>query len=277
MSDGILSGPVDVDRARTLPPQRPLAPGLVVEHRASGVVGAVINWAKGQVVVKDRRGASHRFPLETGGFFVDGRIATLTVPASVNAKTPQRTASGSVAAPRAPARVARASRLWVEGRHDAELIEKVWGDDLRHEGVVVELLDGIDNLAEQLRQFNPSPGRRVGVLVDHLVTGSKESKVAAAVRQPHLLVRGHKYIDGWAAIRPSLVGLPAWPEIDRSVPWKEGICAALGVAQPPQFWRQLLGKVNTYADLDSTLVGAVEELIDFVTQPAEGPEADTHA
>ena len=40
----------------------------------------------------------------------------------------------STAAPSAApvrARVARASRIFVEGRHDAELVEKVWGDDLR--------------------------------------------------------------------------------------------------------------------------------------------------
>ena len=35
-----------------------------------------------------------------------------------------------------------------EGIHDAELVEKVWGDDLRHEGVVVLMLDGVDNLEE---------------------------------------------------------------------------------------------------------------------------------
>jgi hypothetical protein len=27
--------------------------------------------------------------------------------------------------------VARASRIYVEGKHDAELVEKIWGDDLR--------------------------------------------------------------------------------------------------------------------------------------------------
>lgn len=269
MSDGILSGPIDLERKRQPPPRRPLAPGLVVEHRASGLVGAVANWGKGQVVIRDRRGAQHRLALEEGGFLVDGRIATLVVPPSARDTTPQRTASGSVAAPKAPARVARASRLWVEGKHDAELLEKVWGDDLRHEGIVVELLDGIDHLGAQIDRFRPGPDRRIGVLVDHLVAGSKEARIAASIRHSDVLVRGHRYIDVWAAIKPSLVGLPAWPDVDRSIPWKEGICAALGVAEAPAFWRQLLGKVRTYADLDPTLVGAVEALIDFVTE-AEG-------
>ncbi|MFN0027917.1 MAG: DUF3097 family protein [Acidimicrobiales bacterium] len=265
---GIVSGPVDVDARRRPPPKTELRKGLVVEHRASGVTGAVLSWAKGQVVVVDRRQAKHRFPLEPGGFMVEGRVATLTIPAApTGASGTSFTASGSVAVPRAPARVARASRLWVEGRHDAELLEKVWGDDLRHEGVVVELLDGVDHLETQLDRFGPGPDARVGVLVDHLVSGSKESRVAAAVRRPHVMVRGHRFVDVWAAIAPGLVGLDAWPQVDRSQTWKDGICAALGVAEPWAFWQQLLGKVRTYADLDPSLVGAVEELIDFVTEP----------
>jgi len=265
-NDGIVSGPVELERTRRSAPRRALAPGLVVEHRASGVVGAVVSWGKGQIVVRDRRGAQHRFPLEEGGYLIDGRITTLVVPPSVRDSSPRRTASGSIAVPGAPARVARGSRLWVEGRHDAELVEKVWGDDLRHEGVVVELLDGIDHLADRVEAFGPGPGHRLGVLVDHLVSGSKESRLAAGIRHPHVMVRGHRYIDVWAAIRPGLVGLTAWPEVSRDRPWKDGICAALGVGDPPLFWKQLLGKVRSYADLDPSLVGAVEELIDFVTE-----------
>lgn len=244
-----------------------MAPGLVVEHRASAVVGAVVSWGKGQVLLRDRRGAQHRFALEEGGYLIDGRIATLVVPSSTRDSTLQRTASGSIAVAKSPAKVARGSRLWVEGRHDAELVEKVWGDDLRHEGIVVELLDGIDNLAPRIESFGPEPGRRLGVLVDHLVTGSKEARIAKSVRHPCVCVRGHRFVDVWAAIKPGLVGLPAWPEVGRDRPWKDGVCEALGVADAPKFWKQLLGKVRTYADLDPTLVGAVEELIDFVTHP----------
>ena len=56
------------------------------------------------------------------------------------------------------ARVARASRIWVEGIHDAALVERIWGDDLRIEGVVVEPLDGIDELPQAVRGFGPGPG-----------------------------------------------------------------------------------------------------------------------
>ena len=46
---------------------------------------------------------------------------------------------------------------------------------------MVEYLDGIDDLSEHLRDFRPAPERKVGVLVDHLVPGSKESRIAQAV------------------------------------------------------------------------------------------------
>jgi hypothetical protein len=163
--------------------------------------------------------------------------------------------------------VARAGRILVEGVHDAELVEKVWGDDLRVEGVVVERLDGMDDLAAVVAEFAPGPGRRLGVLLDHLVDGTKEARAAAAVRHPHVLVTGTPYVDVWQAVRPRAAGIDAWPVIPRGRPWKEGVIAALGVrATPGEFWRTLLGRVSSYADLDPTLVGAVEQLIDFVTE-----------
>jgi hypothetical protein len=71
----------------------------------------------------------------------------------------------------------------------------VWGDDLRAEGVVVEYLQGVDLLDEALRADPPGPGRRYGVLVDHLVPGSKESRIADAVRRgahgAHVRIVGH--------------------------------------------------------------------------------------
>ena len=69
----------------------------------------------------------------------------------------------------------------MEGIHDAELIERIWGDDLRAEGVVVEPQSGVDTLIGAVAHFGPGPRRRLGVLVDHLVPGSKESRIAAQV------------------------------------------------------------------------------------------------
>ena len=149
--------------------------------------------------------------------------------------------------------MARESRIYVEGRHDAELVEKVWGDDLRLEGVVVEHLGGVDDLADHLRAFGPGPGRRVGVLVDHLVAGSKESRIADGIaRSPlgaHVLVVGHPYVDVWAAVKPERLGLTAWPDVPRDVEWKKGVCDHLGWPHADQAdiaraWRQILGRVT---------------------------------
>jgi hypothetical protein len=180
-----------------------------------------------------------------------------------------RTASGSIAAPVSRAKVARASRIYVEGKHDAELVEKVWGDDLRDVGVVVEFLNGIDELPAIVAEFAPEDGRRLGVLVDHLVTGSKETRIAAQVTSPHVLVVGHPFVDVWAAVKPALLGIgDRWPDIPRGVPWKEGVLAAIG--WPPDTaaaWRRILSRVQSYIDLEPAFLGRVEELIDFVTAP----------
>jgi hypothetical protein len=228
----------------------------------------------GTLTLEDRRGRRRAFPLGPG-FLLEGRPVVLTAPVTRAAPAAaRRTASGSVAVQGARARVARESRILVEGRHDAELVEKVWGDDLRIEGVVVEYLGGVDDLAAQLRAFGPGPGRRVGVLVDHLVPGSKETRIADEVRRspagPHVLVVGHPYVDVWAGVKPDRLGLRTWPEVPRDVEWKHGVCTALGWPHADQSdiaraWKQILSRVTSYADLEPALLGRVEELIDFVT------------
>ena len=246
---------------------------LVVEEACTGFCGAVVRWEKTAggvtVTLEDRHGRQRVFPAGPG-FLLEGEPVELVRPGGPSVTAARRTASGSVAAPPTRARVARASRLFVEGRHDAELVEKVWGADLRGVGVVVEHLGGIDDLAAEVRSFAPGPGRRLGVLVDHLVAGTKESRIAASVRSPHVLVLGHPYVDVWQAVRPHALGLDAWPQVPRGAPWKEGVCAALGwPVDPPAAWRRILGAVASYADLEPSLLGRVEELIDFVTATPE--------
>ena len=241
-------------------------------ERADGFVGAVVGVAKQTVELEDRNGRVRAFPLGPG-FLIDGDPVILVRPHTASAAT-ARTASGSRAVESSRARVARGSRIFVEGRHDAELIEKVWGADLRVEGVVVELLEGADHLPEVLAEFHPAPGRRAGVLLDHLVEGSKESRLAAAVHTRHVLVVGHPFVDVWQAVKPQRLGLEAWPVIPRDVEWKHGICAALGWAHETpgdiaDAWQRILGRVRGYGDLEPALLGRVEELIDFVTAPAE--------
>ncbi|WP_412542431.1 DUF3097 domain-containing protein [Longispora sp. K20-0274] len=240
---------------------------LVVEDATGDFCGAVVGYEADGVVLEDRRGRRRVFPLLPAAFLLDGAVVTLVRPApGPVAPQRKRTASGSVAVPGAPARVARAGRIWVEGIHDAALVERIWGDDLRVEGVVVEPLDGVDDLPEAVRAFDPGPGARLGVLVDHLVPGSKESRIVASVTNPHVLVTGHPYVDIWQAVKPARLGIAAWPVIPRGQPWKEGVCAALGVAEPYELWRRILTSVRDFRDVEAPLLGAVEHLIDFVTE-----------
>lgn len=242
---------------------------LVLEDATDGFVGAVVKIERDLFVLEDRHGKRRTFPYGPG-FWLEGKPVAARKPTAKGPTKPQRTASGSVAVHGAKARVARASRIYVEGRHDAELVEKVWGDDLRIEGVAVEYLEGVDDLAAIAREFAPGPNRKLGVLVDHLVEGSKESRIAAAVKNPHVLVVGHPYVDIWQAVRPERLGLKAWPTIPRGTSWKHGICAAFGwphadQADIAQAWKRILGAVRDFRDLDPALLGRVEELIDFVT------------
>jgi hypothetical protein len=260
---------------------RPVAAdsGLVVEDVETGWCGAVVAVEKagGMHVVhlEDRHGRRRGFPLGPG-FLLDGEPVVLVAPAvPTSGPTSRRTASGSTAVADPRARVARGSRIWVEGRHDAELVEKVWGDDLRVEGVVVEMLDGVDDLAARVQEFAPGPRRRLGVLVDHLVPGSKETRIVAEARadrrfSPHLRVVGHPFVDVWQSVRPDRLGMSAWPEVPRSVSWKHGVLAHLGWPHSTQTdvaigWRRILGAVHSYSDLEPALLARVEELIDFVS------------
>jgi len=251
--------------------------GLVVEDGAAEFCGAVVFCEKDAVTLEDRHGRRRVFPLSPAPFLLEGKPVMLVRPSPPTGPDgmgrgargrPARTASGSIAAPPSRAKVARASRIYVEGRHDAELVERIWGDDLRDVGVVVEYLGGVDDLPAIVAEFSPSPARRLGVLVDHLVTGSKETRIAESVASPHVLITGHPFIDVWAAVKPAVVGIPAWPGVPRGQDWKTGVLAALG--WPPDTaaaWKHILSRVRTFADLDPAFLGRVEELIDFVTEP----------
>lgn len=245
---------------------------LVVEDAASGFCGAVVGCEKsysGDLVrLEDRHGRTRVFLMHPAAFLIDGKAVTLVRPRGRGPAAPQRTASGSRVAPMRRARAARASRIFVEGVHDATLIERVWGADLRGEGVVVVGLDGLDNLAEVLADFAPAPHRRAGVLVDHLVTGSKEERLTDAVGE-HVLVCGHPYVDIWQAVKPASVRIAAWPQVPRGEDWKTGICSRLGWGTPQDGWRRVLAGVSDFRDLEVDLLRSVEQLIDFVTA-AEG-------
>jgi hypothetical protein len=273
---------VPIDRYRDVlapenRPQKPVVPkvtverDMVVEEGLTGFCGAVVAWENGIVVLEDRKLKRRSFPVGKG-FLLEGKPVELVSPARQAPVRQTHTASGSRVAASQVARVAVPSRIYVEGRHDAELVEKVWGDDLRHVGVAVEYLGGVDDLPAIVEQFRPSKERRLGVLVDHLVPGSKETRLVDQVRAggfgSYVLVTGHSYIDIWQAVKPSAVGIAAWPEVPKGEDWKKGTCQRLGWPHTDQadiaaVWRAILKKVTSWKDLDRRLVTEVERLIDF--------------
>ena len=260
--------------------------GMVLEDVSSGWVGAVTRVAKSGgvhlVELEDRRGARRSFPLGPG-FWLEGRPIEALPPRPAPASTQgwatasgrRVTNSGSFAPESSGPKVAKRSRIWVEGRHDADLIQHVWGEDLAEAGIAVQLLDGVDNLEDILEVFAPTERARAGVLVDHMVPRSKESRIAETVsgRWPGaVLVLGHPFVDIWQAVKPERLGLRAWPQIPRGVDIKHGTLAALGWPHADQRdiaigWKRILSTVRTYRDLEPALLGRVEELIDFVTVP----------
>ena len=283
MSERYAWGAQDLSRAsinnRPASPRRvELKRGMVLED-LNGWVGEVVRAERigGEIFfgLEDAHGRGKNFPLGIG-YFLEGE------PVEIVAPTPRKTSgrkisrSGSVAVENAPARVARASRIWVEGLHDAELVEKVWGHDLRVEGIVVEPLHGVDDLATAVKEFSPGPERRLGILVDHLLKGTKEERVVAeALAVPgaagNIKIVGHPFIDIWQAVKPQVLGIPVWPQVPRGEDWKKGILRRLG--QPHQnqedvanAWKRILSRVDSYSDLDPTLLGPVESLIDFLTE-----------
>lgn len=261
----VLSAP---RRAKPRAPEVAAERDLVVEDAATGFCGAVVGLEKsysGDLVrLEDRHGQTRVFLMHPAAFLIDGKAVTLVRPRIRGPQAATTTASGSRVAPQARARTARASRIFVEGVHDATLVERVWGADLRAEGIVVQSLDGLDNLDEALAEFGPAANRRAGVLVDHLVAGSKEMRLTERVG-PHVLVCGHPYIDVWEAVKPASVRIAAWPTIPRGTDWKTGICRELRWGTPQDGWRRVLGGVHDFRDLEVDLLRSVEELIDFVT------------
>lgn len=250
---------------------------MVLEDPSTGFVGAVVRWENGLVVLEDRKGRKRSFPMGPGLWFEGKPVDLVAAKKKAAPRALTHTASGSRRTPadQQRAKVALPSRIYVEGRHDAELVEKIWGDDLRHVGVVVEHLGGIDDLAAIVDDFAPTTGRRLGVLVDHLLPGTKEQRIADQVTSGRhaefVFVTGHRFIDIWEAVLPERVGLAAWPRIPKGTDWKTGICRHLGLPTRDQkdiarAWQAILARVENWEHLDRRLVTEVEKLIDFVTQ-----------
>ena len=257
-----------------------MAVGRVLEVDGHDFVGAIVGWENGLVVLEDRRNRRRSFPISGQLYHCEGYAVKLIHPPRQGSSKPLYTPSGSRAGQEGP-KVALPSRIYVEGRHDAELVEKIWGDDLRHVGVVVEFMGGMDDLVDIVDRFRPRHGRRLGVLLDHLVAGSKETAIAQAVERSgygdHVMITGHRFIDVWHAILPATLGIPAWPQVPRGEDFKIGTLKRLGLAHKDQTdvanaWQAMCKRVRSYRDLDPAFNREVERLIDFVTQDQPGAE-----
>lgn len=251
--------------------------GMVIEDPSSGFVGEVMKVGKvagqWQMELEDSRMHRRQFPLGRG-FWLEGQAVNLLPPRpKKRASTRKITASGSFHVEH-EARIAQASRIWVEGKHDAELISKIWGSDLAYEGIMIEELFGADNLAQILAVFGPSNSKRAGIMLDHMVEGSKEARIAAEVsRMEGVLVLGHPYVDIWQAIKPAVVGLKQWPYVPRGEDIKAGTLKRMGWPYQSKEdiglgWKRILDSVRDYRDLEPAFLGRMEELIDFVTVPS---------
>ncbi len=90
------------------------------------------------------------------------------------------------------------------------------------------------------------------------------------------------FIDIWQAVKPGRIGVPAWPVIPKGTDWKNGVCGKLGWPHAQQAdiaraWQRIRGRVRDWNDLEPALIGRVEELIDFVTQPADDVPPSRHS
>lgn len=244
---------------------------MVLLHRPTGLRGKVWKFTGDLVVLRTPDGRQHTFENHAGAFAHKGETVSLVRAAPVKAASPatRMSAAGGIVAVEQQARVARASRLWVEGDHDARFLERVWGDELRELGIVVEPMGGIDDLVAAVADFDPGPERQLAILVDHLVPGSKESRLAERVRGDHVLVVGHPFVDIWQCVRPRSMGIESWPEVPRGEEWKAGVCRRLGWGDPRDGWRRVLSAVNSFVDLEPQLVGAVEIALDRLTEGQE--------
>jgi hypothetical protein len=218
---GILSGLPDLEPAqprRVTYPAVQAKPGLIIEHRPSGQVGFIVRADHASVVLRDKTGRDHALRYLPGAFVVDGTAVTL-IP-------PDRTA-----------------RLLIAGVEGAQLIEGMWGDELRAEGVSVQHFDPWQSVTDAIETWRPGPGRRLGVL-----TGARDP---LDITMTHVLVIAIPFPEIWLAVKPKVLGMTGWPNDP--------------AATPEPVRQRLVGSVRGYGDLDPALVGAVEALVDFMT------------
>ena len=212
---------------------------LVVEDFEGRFCGAVVAVEAGLVTLEDRFGKRRVFPLP-GTFLLEGKRVTLVKPSpkpEMLGNVGRRTASGSVAAPRQRAKVAKASRIYVEGKHDAELVEKIWGDDLRDVGIVVEFLEGVDDLPPSWRTSSPRTGGGSACCRPSGRGVEGERIAAAASADPTRADRRAPVRRRLAGVRPAAVGLRRGRTCRGGSHGRKGVSRASAGDGPSTTWR----------------------------------------
>ena len=256
--------------SRGTSPNSPATTDVVAEDPLSGFCGAVVACTSTAVTLEDRAGRRRLFPLTSGAFLVDGRQVTLVRPRPAAAGTGAvrvRLQGGDGCAGQDGqggadlGRRASMMRPWWNGSGGTTCGSRASSSSRS---------TGWTTCRRPWPRSGPGDGRRLGVLVDHLVPRSKESRIADAVLAAHrdtVLITGHPTSTSGRRCGRRRSGIAAWPDVPRGIDWKTGVCAALGMPDTRQMWGRVNGAVRSYRDLDTPLITAVERLIDFVAQP----------
>ena len=181
-------------------------PGLVVTQRGTPFTGRVIEARGDRMTIRDERtGREHLCRLTPGGFVVDGRPVT-PGPAGRQAGRPDTPADAHriglgrarpAAPPASPGPAASSSRASTTPSSSSGCGATTCGSRASWSSGST----APTTCPRSSGRSGPAPGRRLGVLLDHLVLGSKEQRLAATLDHPDVLVTGHPFVDVWQAVQ----------------------------------------------------------------------------
>ena len=271
---GILSGPIDAppeDRLAKVYPKVEAVAGMALSHRASGFSGVLVRVEGGGVEIRGRTGLERVFRLAPGAFSVDGRAVSLVRPATRPAAGGRPPGGdrlgvggrGRRPGPGGPGRSAlgggrprcRAGRAGV-GRRPAH--RRGGGGAAGRHRPSGRGDQGVPSRSgPQARRAGRPPGRRQQGVAHRLRPAPPPG---ADHRHPlrRRLGGGEAVGAGHRRLAPDPAGVSTG---------RPACARRSGSAIPPTTWKRILASVSSYADLEPALVGAVERLIDFVTDP----------
>ncbi len=154
--------------------------GMLVEDRSSHFTGDVVRWSAEGVTLQDRHDYVRHFGWKPGGFLLEGRPVTLVRPGRATATQRHHGVGLDRRRPGAPRWLGRAgsgSRASTtpscSSTCGVTICASSASSSSRCTGPTIWRL--------RCAGFGPATERRLGVLLDHLVAGSKESRIAATV------------------------------------------------------------------------------------------------